>query len=42
MARTNRIVVEDGLYHVTSRIAHKAFLLADEKVKEKIAGKEEA
>ena len=36
MARTNRIVVEDGLYHVTTRIAHKAFLLADENVKEKI------
>ena len=36
MARKNRIVVEDGLYHVTARIAHKAFLLADEAVKAKI------
>ncbi len=36
MARKNRIVVEDGLYHVTARVAHKAFLLADEKVKRRI------
>ena len=36
MARKNRIVVEDGLYHVTARIANKAFLLADENVKNKI------
>ena len=36
MARKNRIVVENGLYHVTTRIAHKAFMLADEKVKERI------
>jgi len=36
MARKNRIVVEDGLYHVTARVAHRAFLLADEAVKEKI------
>ena len=33
MARTNRIVVEDGLYHVTARVAHGARLLADRGLK---------
>lgn len=33
MARKNRIVVEDGLYHLTTRIAHQERLLADPKIK---------
>ena len=33
MARKNRVVVEDGLYHVTTRIAHRERLLADPEVK---------
>ena len=36
MARKNRIVAEDALYHVTARIAHRAFLLADVETKERI------
>lgn len=36
MARKNRVVVENGTYHVTSRIAHRAHLLKDPKVKERI------
>ncbi len=33
MARKNRIVVENGLYHITTRIANGAFLLKDGEVK---------
>ena len=36
MARRNRIVVEDGVYHITARIAHRAFLLADPETKDLI------
>ncbi len=36
MARQNRIVIESGYYHVTTRIAHKAFLLAPSEIKDKI------
>lgn len=36
MARKNRIVVPEGTYHVTTRIAHGAFLLAPDEVKERI------
>ena len=38
MARKNRLVVEDGLYHITTRIAHQERLLADPKVKSLIVG----
>ena len=38
MSRKNRIVVEDGLYHITTRIAHQACLLADPKIKSKVVG----
>ena len=34
MARKNRIVVEDGTYHLVSRIAHREFLLADPLLKD--------
>ena len=34
MARKNRVLVPDGIYHVTSRIAHKAMLLAPDEVKD--------
>lgn len=34
MARQNRIVVEDGTYHLTCRVAHREFLLADPKLKD--------
>lgn len=33
MARKNRIVVENGLYHITAKVAHRAFLLKDETLK---------
>lgn len=36
MARKNRLVVPSGTYHVTTRIAHGAFLLRPEEVKEKM------
>ena len=36
MARKNRLVVEDGFYHVTARVAHKAHLLADPAFKARI------
>ena len=36
MARRNRIVVEDGVYHITARVAHRAFLLADPATKDLI------
>lgn len=36
MARKNRIVVENASYHVTTRIAHQAFLLGDAKLKDLI------
>ena len=38
MARKNRVVVEDGLYHVTTRIAHRERLLADPEVKALVEG----
>ena len=34
MARKNRVVVEDGTYHLVSRIAHREFLLADPGLKD--------
>ena len=34
MARKNRIVVENGTYHLVSRIAHREFLLADPALKD--------
>ena len=36
MARKNRVSVYDGIYHVTSRIANRAMLLAEDEVKDKI------
>ena len=36
MARKNRIVVEDGIYHLVCRVAHREFLLADPKLKDLI------
>jgi len=36
MARTNRISTPDAVYHVTTRIAHRAMLLRDDGVKDKI------
>ena len=36
MARKNRVSVYDGTYHVTARIAHRAMLLAEDEVKDKI------
>ena len=36
MARKNRVSVYDGIYHVTARIAHRAMLLAEEEVKDRI------
>lgn len=36
MARTNRIVVEGGTYHLVSRIAHREFLLKDPVLKGRI------
>ena len=36
MARKNRVSVYDGIYHVTTRIANRAMLLAEEGVKDEI------
>ena len=36
MARKNRVSVYDGIYHVTSRIANRAMLLAGDEVKDRI------
>ena len=36
MARKNRVSVYDGVYHVTTRIANRAMLLAKDEVKDKI------
>ena len=36
MARKNRLVAEDAIYHVSSRIAHREFLLEDEGIKSEI------
>lgn len=36
MARKNRVTVPDGIYHITSRICHKAMLFKPDAVKEKI------
>ena len=36
MARKNRVSVYDGIYHVTSRIANRAMLLAEDEVKDRI------
>lgn len=38
MARKNRVTVPDGIYHVTARVAHRAMLLMDERVKDRICG----
>ena len=42
MARKNRVSVYDGIYHVTSRIANRAMLLADEGVKDEILERDSA
>lgn len=36
MSRKNRVSVKDGIYHITSRIAHRAMLLAKDDVKDRI------
>ena len=36
MARSNRIVIDGGSYHVTARIAHRAHLLSDPELKDLI------
>ncbi len=36
MARKNRVSIPDAVYHVTTRIAHRAMLLAGETVKDRI------
>ena len=36
MARKNRLVAEDAIYHVSSRIAHREFFLEDEGIKSEI------
>ena len=38
MPRKNRVSVRDGVYHVTTRIAHRAMLLAPEEAKDRVAG----
>ena len=38
MARRNRVTVPDGIYHVTARIAHRAMLLMDGRMKERVCG----
>ena len=38
MARKNRVTVPDGIYHVTARVAHRAMLLMDDRVKDRICG----
>ncbi len=37
MARKNRVVLRDAVYHITSRVAHGAFLFADPAFKDRIA-----
>ena len=36
MARKNRIVVHDGVYHLTTRIANKAMLFKSDSLKDRI------
>ena len=36
LARKNRVSVYDGIYHVTSRIANRTMLLAEDEVKDRI------
>ena len=36
MARKNRLVVSDGVYHVTTRVANRAFLFRDDELKDRI------
>ena len=36
MARKNRVSVYDGIYHITSRIANRAMLFAEDEIKDKI------
>lgn len=36
MARKNRLVVNDGVYHVTTRVANRAFLFRDDELKDRI------
>ena len=36
MARKNRISLPDAIYHVTTRIAHRAMLLAGDAIKDKV------
>ena len=38
MARKNRVTVPDGIYHVTARIAHRAMLLMDGRMKDRVCG----
>ena len=38
MARKNRVMVPDGVYHVTARVAHGAMLLGDDRTKDRISG----
>ena len=38
MARKNRVTVPDGIYHVTARVAHRAMLLMDERMKDRVCG----
>ena len=37
MARKNRVSVYDGIYHITSRIANRAMLLAKDEVKDRFS-----
>ena len=37
MARKNRVVLRDAVYHITSRVAHGAFLFSDPAFKDRIA-----
>ena len=36
MARKNRLVVNDSVYHITTRIANRAFLFRDDELKDRI------
>ena len=36
MARKNRVVVPDGLYHIVGRVAHRARLLESSEFKDRI------
>ena len=36
MARKNRVVVPDGLYHIVGRVAHRAHLLESSEFKDRI------